>query len=118
MARQLTVDVTGGALGLDDGKRLAEELERATGVTWQLAPAADDGHLSGGIVEIVLVAVLEKSTELAYAAVLDKARERIERWRRERLDKPDYTIDADAEVGGTGDSYGESELPEDFGAEA
>jgi hypothetical protein len=91
VAKRLTVNVR-GSLGLDDGRRLTDELEQATGLVWRGEPVKEDGHLDGGIVEIVLVAVLGKTTELAYGAVMEKARGRIEQWRRERLDKPDYTL--------------------------
>ena len=99
MAKQLTVRVR-GPLGLDDGRRLIDELEQATGLVWRDEPVKGDGHLDGGIVEIVLVAVLGKTTELAYGAVMEKARGRIEQWRRERLDKPDYTLTAETVASG------------------
>lgn len=91
MTRRLTVNVQ-GSLGLDDGERLLDSLERSTGLEWRLEQAGDDGHLSGGIVEIMLVAVLSKSTELAYGAVAEKVRERVEEWRRGRLDPPEYSL--------------------------
>jgi hypothetical protein len=107
--RQLTVNVQ-GSLGLDDGERLIEELERATGLAWRAEPVEDDGHLTGGIVEIVLVAVLGKSTELVYGAAVEKVRERIEQWRRGHLDKPGYTL--------TEETTAENAQPEDPEAEA
>ena len=91
MPRQLTVNVQ-GSLGLDDGQRLIDELERATGLTWRAEPVEDDGHLTGNIVDIVLVTVVSESTKLVYGAVAERARERIEQWRREHLDKPEYTL--------------------------
>lgn len=91
MAKRLTVSVR-GPLGLDDGGRLIGELEHATGLVWRDEPVKAGRHLDGGIAEIVLVAVLGKTTELAYSAVMEKARSRIEQWRRERLDKPDYIL--------------------------
>jgi hypothetical protein len=111
--RQLTVNVQ-GSLGLDDGQRLIDELERATGLTWRAEPVEDDGHLTGGIVEIVLVAVLGKSTELVYGAALEKARERIEQWRSEHLDKPEYTLTEAATDG----AATEDVQPEEHEAEA
>jgi hypothetical protein len=104
-----------GALGLDDGRRLIDELGQATGLEWWLEPVPTDGHLTGGVIEIVLVAVLGKSTELAYGAVLEKVRDRAEQWRREHLDKPEYTLaeetvpGADAEVGGASEQPGDPE---------
>lgn len=91
MATRLTVNVQ-GSLGLDDERRLLDELARATGVEWRTEPVEDDGHLSGGLVEIVLVAVMSKSTELAYEAAIVKVRKRLDQWRSERLDKPEYTV--------------------------
>jgi hypothetical protein len=98
VAKRLTVRVY-GPLGLDDGPRLIDELEQATGLVWRGEPVRADGHLDGGITEIVLVAVLGKTTELAYGVVLEKARGRIEQWRSERLDKPDYTLTEETAVG-------------------
>jgi hypothetical protein len=111
--RQLTVNVQ-GSLGLDDGQRLIEELGRATGLTWRAEPVEDDGHLTGGIVEIVLVAVLGKSTELVYGAAVEKARERIEQWRREHLDKPEYILTEET----TDESGAENAQPEEHEAGA
>ena len=91
MATQLTVRVH-GSLGLDDDRRLIDGLEQATGLAWRREPAKADDHLDGGIVEIVLVAVLGKTTELVYGAVAEKVRDRIEQWRREHLDETDYTL--------------------------
>ena len=113
MPRQLTVNVK-GSLGLDDGELLIGELERATGLTWRAEPVEDDGHLTGGIVEIVLVAVLGKSTELVYGAAVERARERIEQWRRERLDKPEYTLAEQS----TAEAGAENAQPEEPEAEA
>jgi len=91
VTRELTVSVR-GTLGLDDGAHLLDALESSTGLEWRLAPAPDRGHLSGGIAEVVLVAVLSKSTELAYGAVVEKVRDRVEQWRRGRLDRPEYEL--------------------------
>lgn len=91
MATQLTVSVR-GSLGLDDDQRLIDELQRATGLVWRGETAEANEHLDGGIVEIVLVAVLGKTTELAYSAVVEKVRTHVEQWRRERLDAPDYSL--------------------------
>jgi hypothetical protein len=99
-----------GSLGLDDGERLLDSLERSTGLEWRLELAGDDGHLSGGIVEIMLVAVLSKSTELAYGAVAEKVRERVEEWRRGRLDPPEYSVVEQGPV--------ETEAPTETDAEA
>jgi hypothetical protein len=122
MAKRLTVSVR-GPLGLDDGRRLTDELEQATGLVWRGEPVKADGHLDGGIVEIVLVAVLGKTTELAYGAVMEKARGRIEQWRSERLDKPDYTLieetvagaDETAEGVGAGGNDSGPQAPESEG---
>lgn len=104
---QLTVSVR-GSLGLDDDWRLIDELQKATGLAWRGEPAGADDHLDGGIVEIVLVAVLGKTTELAYNAVVEKVRSRVEQWRRERLDELDYTI-AEETVATAGESLDEAD---------
>lgn len=107
MAMQLTVSVR-GALGLDDDRRLIDELQKATGLSWRHEPTQADGHLDGGIVEIVLVAVLGKTTELAYGAIVEKVRSHIEQWRREHLDETDYTLTEGtvADAGGPADAAG------------
>lgn len=111
MTRRLTVSVQ-GPLGLDDGQRLLDSLRHSTGLEWRFEPVEDDGHLSGGLVEIVLVAVLSKSTELAYGAVVEKVRDRVEEWRRGRLDKPEYEL-----VEHAADAGGEDGEPEERGSE-
>lgn len=113
MTRRLTVNVQ-GSLGLDDGQRLLDSLERSTGLEWRLEPVQDDGHLSGGIVEIVLVAVLSKSTELAYGTVVEKVRGRVEEWRRGRLDQPDFEL---VEHGAAAEVGNEDEVAQDLGSE-
>ena len=94
MARKLTVTVQ-GTLGLDDGRRLVDDLSRTTGLEWRLTSNADGDHLSGGIEEIILTAVAGKTAELAYNAIVEKTRDRIQQWRLEHLEKPHYTL-ADA----------------------
>lgn len=91
VAMRLTVSVR-GSLGLDDDRRLIGELEKATGLAWRREPVKAGDLLDGGIVEIVLLAVVGKTTELAYGAVVEKVRSGIEQWRREHLDETDYTL--------------------------
>jgi len=91
VAMRLTVSVR-GSLGLDDDRRLTDELTTATGLAWRLEPAPAGDHLDGAVTEIVLTAVLGKTTELVVGAVVEKVRERLDQWRGEHLDEPDYVI--------------------------
>jgi hypothetical protein len=99
LTTELTVTVR-GALGLDDEQRLIAELERATRLGWRAERVGDSGHLAGGVVEIVLVAVLTKTTELAYEAIVQEVRDRVEQWRREHLDKPQFTVEKSSDTDG------------------
>ncbi len=42
------------------------------------------------------MAVASKTTELAYEAVLERVKQVVERWREERLDRPEAVVDAQA----------------------
>jgi hypothetical protein len=109
LARQLTVRVK-GSRGLDDDQPLLKTLEDSTGLKWHLESVRDEGHLSAGIVEIVLVAVLSRSTELAYGAVVEKVRTHVEQWRDKYLDKPTYEITEES-VAEAADASSESPGP-------
>ncbi|MFF0388304.1 hypothetical protein ACFYS8_06345 [Kitasatospora sp. NPDC004615] len=85
-----------GPLGLDDASRLLEELAAQTGLGWREEPVDEGKVLSGGLVEILLVAVVSKTTELAFEAVLERVKQVVERWREERLDRPEAAVDAQA----------------------
>lgn len=107
MARLLTVRVKGSS-GLDDDQRLLDSLESSTGIRWRLESVPDEGHLSADFVEIVLAAVLGRTTELVYSDVMKKVHKTVEEWRDRYLDKPDYEISeqtvADPEDGDDGNS--------------
>ncbi|MQY33454.1 hypothetical protein SRB17_14150 [Streptomyces sp. RB17] len=91
MATRISVTVK-GLTGLDDPGRMLEELEAQTGLSWG-AQAVDKGKvLTGGIVEIVLVTVVGKATEMAVSAAVDAVKGVVERWRGERLDPPETSV--------------------------
>ncbi|MBR7832887.1 hypothetical protein KDL01_06415 [Actinospica durhamensis] len=98
MATQITVRVTGD-LGLDDAEELLRELRQQTGVEWseQKSPAEDDGHLTGGLVEILISAVVGKGVEMALDPVIDRVVDRvhqaIDRFRGTRFDPPATQVD-------------------------
>ncbi len=97
MATQITVRVTGD-LGLDDAEELLGELRRQTGVEWsEQHPVEDDGHLTGGLVEILITAVVGKGVEMALDPVIDRVVDRvheaIDRFRGTRLDPPATQVD-------------------------
>ena len=81
-----------GPMGLDDPARLISELEAKTGLAWYEESAGDAKTLSGGLVEILLVAVASKTTEMAYEAAVERAKQVVDRFRAERLDPPQATV--------------------------
>ncbi|WP_190133011.1 hypothetical protein [Streptomyces mashuensis] len=74
-----------GQLGLDDPGRMLRELERVTNVTWRWQEVEHGPALTGGIAEILLEALIAKSAEASLEYVVRVARERVDRWRGERL---------------------------------
>ncbi|WP_143658611.1 hypothetical protein [Streptomyces sp. IMTB 2501] len=91
MATMISVTVK-GPTGLDDPDRMLDELAAETGLSWR-SSAVDDGRvLTGGIVEIVLVAVVGKATEMTVSAAVDAVKRVVERWRGERLDPPETSV--------------------------
>ncbi|WP_433453990.1 hypothetical protein ACQPXS_38075 [Streptomyces sp. CA-142005] len=91
MATRISVTVR-GLTGLDDRERMLDELEAETGLSWR-ASAVDQGKvLTGGIVEVVLVAVVGKATEMTVSAAVDAVKRVVERRRRERLDPPETSV--------------------------
>ncbi|MEU6770148.1 hypothetical protein [Streptomyces sp. NPDC046759] len=91
MATRISVTVK-GLTGLDDPDRMLGELEAETGLSW-CSRAVDEGRvLTGGIVEIVLVAVVGKATEMAVSSAVDAVKRIVERWREERLDPPETSV--------------------------
>jgi len=94
MGTRISVSVK-GLIGLDEPDRMLAELEAETGLTWR-TEAVDEGRvLSGGIVEVVLVAVTVKAAEMTLEATVAAVKGVVERWRRERLDPPEASIDTD-----------------------
>jgi hypothetical protein len=97
MATRISVSVK-GLTGLDDPDRMLDELEAETGLSWRLRPVGEgDGKvLTGGIVEIVLVAAVGKATEMTVSAAVDAVKRVVERWRAERLDPPETSVDTES----------------------
>ncbi|MGF1424942.1 hypothetical protein [Kitasatospora sp. LaBMicrA B282] len=85
-----------GSLGLDDADRLLEELTAATSLAWREEPVDEGKVLSGGLEEILLVAVLGKTTEMAVEYAVERARQVVERWREERIDQPEASVRTEA----------------------
>jgi hypothetical protein len=93
MATRIAVRLTGN-LGLDDAERLLAELEAETELSWRDESPADDGrHLTGGLVELLLVAVASRGTELVFEGSVRRVRELVEHWRDRRLDPPLAEVD-------------------------
>ncbi|MGW2833129.1 hypothetical protein [Streptomyces sp. NPDC001286] len=101
MAVKISVSVK-GQLGLDDPDRMLGELAAETGLTWHRREVEEDGVLTGGIVEIILVAVVGKATEMTVSAAVDAAKHVVERWRGERLDPLDTSVDTEPDPGTNG----------------
>ncbi|EST35044.1 hypothetical protein M878_07390 [Streptomyces roseochromogenus subsp. oscitans DS 12.976] len=81
-----------GLTGLEDQDRMLDELAAETGLSWR-SRAVDEGRvLTGGIVEIVLVAAVGKATEMTVSAAVDAVKRVVERWRGERLDPPETSV--------------------------
>lgn len=91
VATKVSVTVK-GLMGLDDPERMVAELTKATGLPWQAQAAAEDKVLTGGIVEIVLVAVVGKVAEMSVEAALDAVKRVVKHWRAERLDPLEAAI--------------------------
>jgi hypothetical protein len=97
MATKIVVSVK-GLIGLDDPARMRGELEAETGLPWrpqEVAIADQEDVLSGGVVEIILVAVVSKTAEMAVSAAVDATKQVVERWRGERLDGLDTSVDTE-----------------------
>jgi hypothetical protein len=95
MATRISVTVK-GPIGLDGPDRMLGELEKATDLSWQLRVVDQGKVLSTGIVEIVLTAVITKGLEMSAEAAVDAVKDLVKRWRRERLDPPQTTIDTES----------------------
>ncbi|MEU6378231.1 hypothetical protein [Streptomyces sp. NPDC046909] len=94
MATRISVSVK-GLTGLDDPDRMLAELESETGLSWRPEPVDEGRVLSGGIVEIILVAVAVKGAEMTLEATVAAVKRVVERWRRERLEPPEATVDTE-----------------------
>jgi hypothetical protein len=93
MATRIAVRLTGN-LGLDDAERLLAELEAGTELSWRDESPADDArHLTGGLVELLLVAVASRGTEMVFEGSVRRVRELVEHWRDRRLDPPLAEVD-------------------------
>jgi hypothetical protein len=93
MATRIAVRLAGN-LGLDDAERLLAELKAETELSWRDESPADDArHLTGGLVELLLVAAPGRSTELVFEGSVRHVRELVEHWRDRRLDPPLTEVD-------------------------
>jgi hypothetical protein len=93
VAAVISVSVKGTLLGLDDPERIRGELEAATGLEWRREEVDHGPVLTGGIVEILLVAAVSKLAEESFGAVLDATKRAVERWRAGRLDPPQAEVE-------------------------
>ena len=75
-----------GPLGLDDPDQIRADLEAGTGLTWRVEEVYQENVLVGGLTEILLVAVVSKSTELIVSAAMDRAKMIVREIRTRRLD--------------------------------
>jgi hypothetical protein len=93
MATRIAVRLTGN-LGLDDAERLLAELKAGTELSWRDESPADDArHLTGGLAELLLVAVASRGTEMVFEGSVRRVRELVEHWRDRRLDPPLAEVD-------------------------
>ncbi|WP_369224534.1 hypothetical protein AB5J52_27400 [Streptomyces sp. R39] len=93
MAAVISVSVRGALLGLDDPERIRSELEAGTGLEWRREEVDHGRVLTGGIVEILLVAAVSKLTEESLGAALNATKRAVERWRAGRLDPPQAEVE-------------------------
>lgn len=91
MATKISVTVK-GPMGLDDPERMLADLAQETGLSWQPRPVGEGAVLTGGIVEIVLVAVVGRVAEMSVEAALDAVKRVVKQWRAERLDPLETAI--------------------------
>ena|SRR5690349_9972855 len=91
MATRISVTVK-GPTGLDETDGMLDELEAETGLSWRSSAVVEGKVLTGGIVEIVLVAAVGKATEMTVSAAVDAVKRVVERWRGERLDPPETLV--------------------------
>ncbi|GAA2522729.1 hypothetical protein GCM10010276_87250 [Streptomyces longisporus] len=95
MATRISVSVK-GLFGLDEPERLLDELAARTRLSWHQQEVDQEKNL-GGIVEIVLIAVVTKTADMTVEAAVQAVKDVIGRWREERLDPPEASIRTDPE---------------------
>ncbi|MEV7975265.1 hypothetical protein [Streptomyces sp. NPDC086519] len=78
---------------MDDPEQIRGELEAATGLEWRREEVDQGWVLTGGIVEILLVAAVSKLTEESLGAALEATKRAVERWRAGRLDPPQAEVE-------------------------
>ncbi|KNB53219.1 hypothetical protein [Streptomyces caatingaensis] len=86
-ATRVTVAVE-GRLGLDGPRRMRDELERATRLSWRCEEVDEGPALSGDLSHILLEAVIAKGAEMSLEYALEAVKRCVARWRAERLDDP------------------------------
>jgi hypothetical protein len=100
MATRISVSVD-GLVGLDDQERLYDELTAETGLSWHRADPPDRGRVLSGVMEILLVAVVSKSGEMALEAAVGAVQRVVQRYRARSMDPPDVRIETRPEPDGT-----------------
>jgi len=83
----------------------------------------DDGKvLSGGIVELLLVAAAGKATEMAVSSAVDAVKRVVDRWRGQSLDPPQMSVGThsspDSDSGDDSEDDSEDEPGVDSGVDA
>jgi hypothetical protein len=94
VATRISVTVK-GRMGLDDPDRMLGDLTRATSGPWRAHEVDNGPVLTGGIVEILLTAVIGKGVAMSADAVVDVVKDRLKQWRATRLDPPEMVVDTD-----------------------
>lgn len=105
-----------GLLGLDDPDGLRDELAARTGLAWREEEVAGDGVL-GVVVELLLVAVVNRTGEMVLEAAVDAVRRTVERYRSQSLDPPEVSVETRPvpDAGGPADGGGPAAAPEGTG---
>lgn len=85
-----------GPVGLDDPDRLLRELEAETGLSWRQEPVAEEKTLSGGLFEIVLVALVTGASSEAGKDAWNAAKQVVKRWRSEKLDPTETSVEIES----------------------
>jgi hypothetical protein len=85
--------------GLADESELLKLLKQATGLTWERREVPIQGM--PGITEILVEAVVQVTTEMAFRGVVDKAKHAVEQWRGRRLKPPPISVEETFDVDDT-----------------